>query len=151
MPQYGSDDQLKLFCLFFNAPGNSFPVVIRKGATVDVLKNEIKNDNGNFLALIDARTLKLWKLSQPIPFAEIHMKVKLDQSPQEIPGCIELDSGDELLEHFSSVPHKHVHIIVEVPPPSSREYSCYLFILPNWLTRKFPISHQPSSTSKKKT
>jgi hypothetical protein len=79
------------------------------------------------------------------------MKVKLNQSPQEIPGCVELDSGDQLSEHFSSIPRKHVHVVVELPPPPSREYSRYLFILPNCLTRKFPVSHQPSSTSKKKT
>ena len=53
------------------------------------------------------------------------MKVKLDQSPQEIPGCVKLDSGDELSEHFSLVPRKHVHIVVEVPPPPSREYLRY--------------------------
>ena len=91
---------------------------------MDDLNTEIKKNNKNSLALIDVRTLKLWKvgkfslrgsvtsdfrkLSQPIPSAEIRMKVKLDQSPQEIPGCVKLESGDELSEHFSSVPRKHV-------------------------------------------
>lgn len=61
------------------------------------------------------RHLNFGKLSPPILVAEISTKLKDVQSPQQIPGCVKLDGVDELSEHFSSAPRKHLHIIVEAP------------------------------------
>ena len=49
------------------------------------------------------------------------MKLRDAQSPQRIQGCVKLDPFDELSEHFSLAPPKHLHILVETPP--TREYS----------------------------
>ena len=68
----------------------------------------------------------LGKLSSPIPSSELGVRLKYVQSPQEIAGCVELDPVDKLSEHFSAPPPKHLHIIVQLPPP--REYSRHLFI-----------------------
>lgn len=68
----------------------------------------------------------LRKLSSPIPSAEIDAKLGHVQSPGEISGCFKLDSLDEISEHFSSPPRKHLHIIVELPP--TREYHRHLSI-----------------------
>ena len=63
------------------------------------------------------------KLFPSIPSAEIDTKLRDIQSPQRIPGCVtvKLNPTDDVLEHFSSAPRKHLHIIVEAPP--TRVYS----------------------------
>jgi hypothetical protein len=45
---------------------------------------------------------------------------------EEILGCIELDPLDELSEHFSSPPRKHLHIVVQLSHDG--EYPRYLFM-----------------------
>jgi len=56
------------------------------------------------------------------------MKIEHAQSPEEITGCVKLDSPlDKLREHFSSPPLKHLHIVVQLPP--MREYACHSFML----------------------
>jgi len=60
------------------------------------------------------------------------MKIEHADSPGKIAGCVKLDSFfDELSEHFSLPPRKHVHIVVHVPPMC--EYSRHPFMLPNLL------------------
>jgi hypothetical protein len=60
------------------------------------------------------------------------MKIEHADSPDKITGCVQLGSiCDELMEHFSSLPPKHVHIVVHVPPMC--EYSRHPFMLPNFL------------------
>ena len=51
------------------------------------------------------------------------------RSPEEIEGCVKLDTLDELSEHFSSLPRKHLHVIVQLP---DCELFAFLF--------RFPIS-----------
>ena len=111
--------------------------------TVDHLKEAIKKKKERTFEVIESDTLELWKVSEifplrvdrhlifgklspPIPSAEIDTKLRDVQSPQQIPGCVKLNAIDELLEHFSSVPRKHLHIIVEAPP--TRKYSRDLFM-----------------------
>ena len=69
----------------------------------------------------------LQKLSPPIPSGEIGAKLGNVQSPKEILGCIELDAFDKIVELFESPPPKHLHIVVQVPPP--REYLRRLYIV----------------------
>ena len=60
------------------------------------------------------------------------MKIEHADGPDKITGCVKLPSFyDELTEHFSSPPRKHVHIVVHVPPMC--EYSRHPFMLPNLL------------------
>ncbi|KAM6490570.1 hypothetical protein JOM56_013913 [Amanita muscaria] len=110
-----ADDQLTLFCWVLNVSNNPFAVDIGKSMTVGHLKQAIKEKERTF-EVIESDTLELWKLSPPIPSAEIDTKLRDVQSPQQIPGCVKLNAIDELLEHFSSVRRKHLHIIVEAPP-----------------------------------
>jgi hypothetical protein len=44
---------------------------------------------------------------------------------EEILGCTPLDPMDPLSEHFSSPPHKHLHIVVQL---HDGEYPRHLFI-----------------------
>ncbi|KAF8622420.1 hypothetical protein AX15_007032, partial [Amanita polypyramis BW_CC] len=111
-----ADDQLKIFCWVLNVSDDLFPVNIGRSMTVGDLKEEIKRKKEHAFGAIDPDTLNLWKLSPPIPSAEIVMKLEHVQSPQGIPGCVKLGGADELSEHFSSAPRKHLHIIVEAPP-----------------------------------
>jgi hypothetical protein len=54
------------------------------------------------------------------------MKLGNVQTMEEISGCIELeDPLDELWEHFSSPPRKHLHIVVQLSHDG--EYPCHLF------------------------
>jgi hypothetical protein len=111
--------------------------------TVDHLKKAIKKEKERTFDGIDPDTLELWKVSEifpvridrhlifgklspPIPSAEIDTKLRDVQSPQQIPSCVKLNAIDELLEHFSSVHRKHLHIIVEAPP--TRKYFRDLFM-----------------------
>ncbi|KAF8228979.1 hypothetical protein L208DRAFT_1402812, partial [Tricholoma matsutake] len=96
-------DKFKLFCWILNT-SSPFPVLIEKGETVDDLKKAIKKELEHALVGIDTNRLDIWKLQR-------------NQSPQEIAGCVELDPLDELSEHFSSPPRKHLHIVVQLPPP----------------------------------
>jgi hypothetical protein len=60
------------------------------------------------------------------------MKIEHADSPDKITSCVQLGSiCDELMEHFSSPPPKHVHIVVHVPPMC--EHSRHPFMLPNFL------------------
>jgi hypothetical protein len=95
--------------------------------------------------------LTIGKLSPPIHSSELDVKLRDAQSPQDIPGCAQLDPLDVLSKHFSSPPCEHVHIIVQLPPP--REYSRHLFIPPVCLNngplpifhKRFILSHSPAS------
>ncbi|KAF8351954.1 hypothetical protein F5887DRAFT_861470, partial [Amanita rubescens] len=116
----GSDNKLTLFCWVPNVSNNPFAVGIRKSKTVGHLKDAIKKEKELTFGAIDADTLQHWKLSPPIPSAEIGMKLRDVQSPQRVPSCDKLNVFDELSEHFSSPPPppppgKHLHIIVEAP------------------------------------
>ncbi|KAF8346567.1 hypothetical protein F5887DRAFT_1281694 [Amanita rubescens] len=108
-------DELTLFCWVFMF-GNPFPVDIRKSMTVGHLKEMIKNKKEHLFGAIDADTLELWKLSSPIPLAEVGTRLKDVQIPEQIPNCDKLNIGDKLSEHFPPAPQKHLHIIVEAPP-----------------------------------
>ncbi|KAF8642845.1 hypothetical protein AX14_009694, partial [Amanita brunnescens Koide BX004] len=79
-------DELTLFCWVFNVFGNPFPVDIRKSMTVGHLKEMIKNQKQHVFGAVDADTLELWKLSLPIPSAQIDTKLRDVQSPQQILG-----------------------------------------------------------------
>ncbi|KAF8622421.1 hypothetical protein AX15_007032, partial [Amanita polypyramis BW_CC] len=126
-----ADDQLKIFCWVLNVSDDLFPVNIGRSMTVGDLKEEIKRKKEHAFGAIDPDTLNLWKLSPPIPSAEIVMKLEHVQSPQGIPGCVKLGGADELSEHFSSAPRKHLHIIVEAPPTCnySRDLLFYLILI----------------------
>ena len=68
--------------------------------------------------------LTFGELSPPILSSELGVKLRHAQRPQDIAGCIELEPCDDLSEHFSSPPRKHVHIVVQIPPtPSSSSTS----------------------------
>ncbi|KAF8347795.1 hypothetical protein F5887DRAFT_1072145 [Amanita rubescens] len=115
-----SPDKLRVFCWVLNVSDNPFSVDIGKSMTVGYLKEKIKKEKK---LAFNPDTLKLWKLSSPIPFAEIGTKLRHIQSPQGILGCVELDAVDELSEHFYSASCKHLHIIVDVPPKPSLKHS----------------------------
>jgi len=63
----------------------------------------------------------------PIPSAEINVKLGNVQTMEEIPGCIELDHFDELWVHFSSPPHKHLHVIMQIPDDGEYPYHLFMF------------------------
>jgi len=81
---------------------------------VDRLKKVIKKEKEPELDHLAADRIILWKLSPPIPSDKIDEKLGHVRSPQEILGCIKLDPLGRLLEHFTSPPSKHLHIIVEL-------------------------------------
>ncbi|KAF8234124.1 hypothetical protein L208DRAFT_1394614, partial [Tricholoma matsutake] len=93
------------FCWILNKSDSPFSVEIGMSKTVDKLMKAIKKELER-------------KLFPPIHSSELGVKLRHAQSPQEIAGCVELDPLDELSEHFSSPPRKHVHIIVQLPPPA---------------------------------
>ncbi|KIL58347.1 hypothetical protein M378DRAFT_319083 [Amanita muscaria Koide BX008] len=123
----GDDDQLTLFCWVLNVSDNPFAIDIGKSMTVGHLKKAIKKEKERTFNDIDPDTLELWKLSPPIPSGEINTKLRDVQSPQQIPGCVKLNAIDELLEHFSSVHRKHLHIIVEAPPTCKYSRDLFMF------------------------
>ncbi|KAF5376092.1 hypothetical protein D9615_007752 [Tricholomella constricta] len=120
-----SDDEFRLFCLI---PGRSnvFSVKIGKSETVDELKAKIKEKKKPELDYLAADTLSIWKLSPPIPSAEIGAMLGNVGSPKEIQGCTELNPFDKISRLFELPPPKHLHIIVGVP--STRQYSHHLHI-----------------------
>ncbi|KAF8662782.1 hypothetical protein AX14_007009 [Amanita brunnescens Koide BX004] len=115
--------KFELWCWILTKSVRLFSVEIGMSKTVDKLIKEIKKDNDHTLAGIDASLLNIWKLSSPIPSSELGVRLKYVQSPQEIAGCVELDPVDKLSEHFSAPPPKHLHIIVQLPPPPFRKHS----------------------------
>ncbi|KAF8230515.1 hypothetical protein L208DRAFT_121499 [Tricholoma matsutake] len=113
-----TDDMFKLFCWILNKSDSPFSVEIGKSKTVDHLKKAIKKEKEPELDHLAAPSLDIWKLSSPIHSSEVSEQLRHAQSPQDIAGCVELDPLDELSEHFSSPPYRHVHIVVQLPPPS---------------------------------
>jgi hypothetical protein len=57
------------------------------------------------------------------------MKLGQVQRPQEIAGCVELNLFDELSEHFSSPPRKHLHIVVQLPPAGEYPHHLFMFFI----------------------
>ncbi|KAM6499864.1 hypothetical protein JOM56_005372 [Amanita muscaria] len=121
-----SDNEFSLFCCVFSTLDAPFSVRIGKHKIVDELKQTIKKEKEHAFAEIDFNVLDIWKLSPPILFSELDVKLGHVQIPKDIPGCIKLNPFDQLLECFSSPPPKHVHIIVEIP--LNREYSRHHFM-----------------------
>ncbi|KAM6499475.1 hypothetical protein JOM56_004983 [Amanita muscaria] len=128
---FRDDDQLTLFCWVLNVSDNPFAIDIGKSMTVGHAKKAIKKEKERTFDGIDPDTLELWKLSPPIPSAEIDTKLRDVQRPQQIPGCVKLNAIDELLEHFSSVHRKHLHIIVEAQPTRKYSRDVFSFVRPS--------------------
>lgn len=100
---------------------------------MDDLKKAIKQEKENAFPGINGSTLNLWKvrrssnerelggltfgkLNPPIPAAQCAERLEHVQSPQEIPGSVELNPLDVLSEHFDSPLPKHLHLVVQIPP-----------------------------------
>jgi hypothetical protein len=108
-----SDDKFRLFCWILRKSDSAFPVNIGKSETVGDLRAAIKKAKENALVRIDPDTLIIWKLSSPIPSAEVDLKLGNIQTMEEL-GYIMSDPFDELCQHFSSPPRRHLHIVVQL-------------------------------------
>jgi hypothetical protein len=88
------------------------------------------------------------KPSSPIHSSELNVKLQHAQSPQKIIGCVKLDPLNDLSEHFSSPPHRHVHIVVQLLPTHELS-SLYFACLPEQCVTnpKYPGSHPHSPGS----
>ncbi|KIL62166.1 hypothetical protein M378DRAFT_166004 [Amanita muscaria Koide BX008] len=117
----GSDDKFRLFCWALKSD-RPFSVKIGKSETVDELKKVIKKEMEPILVDIRANMLDIWKLSSPIHSSDLDKKLRHAQTPNDIEGCKLLDPFNTLLEHFTSPPGKHIHIIVQHPPIPSRKH-----------------------------
>ncbi|KAF8636325.1 hypothetical protein AX17_003626 [Amanita inopinata Kibby_2008] len=76
----GDDDWFTLFCWVLTESSNPFSVNVRKSIMVDELKQAIKKEKECMFAGVERDTLKLWKLSPPIPSAEIATKLNVTRA-----------------------------------------------------------------------
>jgi len=100
-------------CWILNKSDRYFSVEIGIGKEVEDLKKRIKEEKKHALDGIDADRLDIWKLSLPMPSAKAD-ELRHVQTPEEIAGCVKLGDDDDWSDHFSSLPPKHVHIVVQL-------------------------------------
>jgi len=122
---------LSLFCYVLGDDSNNiFPVDIEPSKTVGHLKATIKEENSQAFKDVDAKTLRLWKVSIAVDssFKErIETSIFVDEES--------LKPIEELSDIFPELPsRKQVHIVVK--PPFDGENFPYRTIL--LLTTRFP-------------
>ncbi|RHZ62764.1 hypothetical protein Glove_335g61 [Diversispora epigaea] len=98
-----------------NTPESAFPVDIDKNKLVGHLKEAIKEKNSNDFTGIDARKLKLWKVSIPDDRNDFLNNLIL-QDQDELPATRII--GDYWIEEPLN---KHIHVIVKLPLLSMEE------------------------------
>ncbi|KIM77666.1 hypothetical protein PILCRDRAFT_90986 [Piloderma croceum F 1598] len=81
-----SDDKFKLFCWIFRKSKGAFLINIGKSETVGDLKVAIKKEKEHIVG-VNTNTFNIWKLSSPIPSAEIDLKLGNVQTMEGILGC----------------------------------------------------------------
>jgi hypothetical protein len=110
---------LELNCLVQgDGPRNAFSIEIASTKNVSALKQVIRKEKEPAFDHIPANTLVLWRVSIPADSL-----VKQDPRTLDLIEDQSLSPLEELSEVFSaSLPRKHIHIVVRVPPTG--EWAC---------------------------
>jgi len=104
-------------------------VVVPSDHLILDLKDKIKEQRQNLLALIDAADLEVWRLRKPQRSVEIKRNLsnlkclgEVLRNGDELEGDDEfawrVQDDDEILSHFSELPNNTISVLVRVPPPS---------------------------------
>jgi hypothetical protein len=110
-------DMTKLYCLIIGEPAyTAFPVDISLSEDVYELKKRIK------VVRPDVENFAHWKIMRVnVPIKELS-KLKLNYNFQALkPQTIDLIAL--LSSCFSEVPKEHLHILIDIQPPSSKSQS----------------------------
>ena len=102
---------ITLLCLVKgNTTASAFPVDIEKDQLVGHLKKVIKAEQPQTFANVDAKDIKLWKVTIPDDQDDLLSNLILNDEP-------ELLATREIGDYWTEKPPKrHIHVLVEPPP-----------------------------------
>jgi len=123
---------LSLFCYILgDDPTNIFCVDIEPSKTVSHLRDAIKAKTSHAFKEVDAKTLKLWKVSIAV---DSSFKERIETSNFVDEDSLQPATRLSKLFSDSPLPEEHVHIVVKLPFDSENfPYHAILF-----LTTRFP-------------